>query len=260
MQDLKIALIQFAPEWENPSENIKRIRTLIEAVQEADILLLPEMFLSGFTMHPEAVAINRDSSEYRQLQDMAEAKNCVICGSVIWSEGGTYTNRFLWIEPNASIRHYDKRHLFAFAGEDKVYTRGKNPILIEYKGWKIAPFICYDLRFPVFMRRRENLNYDLILLVASWPERRSLAWQCLLPARAIENQCYVAAVNRVGQDGNGILHEGLSQMLNFKGQALAEAGSFRENIVEVRLSYAALEEFRRRFAFYADGDRFEILD
>lgn len=258
MQDLRVHIIQFAPVWEDLDASQKRLSEIFKGIRDVDIVVLPEMFLSGFTMNPSEVAINTSSSQYQFLLEYSKDLGIVICGSVIWEEGDKFYNRFLWIEDGVEKFHYDKRHLFSLAGEEKIYSKGDKPILIEYKGWKIAPFICYDIRFPVYMRRRRDYDYDLLIVVASWPERRHFAWQQLLAARAIENQSYVVATNRVGKDGHGVLHEGGSGMWDYFGKKRASIQSFKEDGISIILKKEDIEKFRNQFRFLEDADDFSI--
>lgn len=258
MQDLKFALLQFSPNWEKVQENQEILERWFATAPDCDIIVLPEMFASGFSMNPQNCYMNESSPCYKWLLNKSIELGKVICGSIIWQEGNRYFNRFIWIENGVELHHYNKRHLFSLAGEEKVYTAGNTPILIEYKGWKIASFICYDIRFPVYMRRHKDFNYDLLLIVASWPERRHYAWQQLLCARAIENQAYLVAVNRVGKDGNGVLHEGGSGLWDYFGKKKIATQSFKEEWKQVIINKEKLEKFRQQFRFIEDGDDFSI--
>lgn len=258
MQDLRIQIIQFAPVWEDLKATQQQLKGLFKESKDVDVIVLPEMFLSGFTMNPKDSAIDENSEQYKFLLEQSNVLGVVICGSVIWKEGDKYYNRFLWIEEGVEKYHYNKRHLFSLAGEEKIYSKGEKPIIINYKGWRIAPFICYDIRFPVYMRRRRDFDYDALIVVASWPERRHFAWQQLLAARAIENQSFLIAANRVGKDGNGILHEGGSGMWDYFGKKKAAAQSFKAESVRVSLQKEAIVKFRNQFRFLDDADEFSI--
>lgn len=258
MQNLRVGLLQFSPHWENLTLNIEKLNQWLQTVPDVDIIVLPEMFASGFSMNPDKVWMNEDSFFFKMLLIKSKELNKVICGSVVWKEGKCYTNRFIWIQADGIVYHYDKKHLFRLAKENEVYNAGKNKTIIEYKGWRICPFICYDIRFPVFMRRTVKENYDIMLVVASWPERRQYAWQSLLPARAIENQSYLLAVNRTGLDGNQVLHEGGSAAYNFMGKILAGSQSFTEQWIEVELNLETLQKHREQFRFFDDADEFSL--
>jgi len=260
MQDLNIALLQFAPAWENKTRTLGHIeeKWLPAAPQDADIWVLPEMFSTGFSMSAEALAEEPVGETYDRMLQWAKQYGKVICGSFITREDENFYNRFYWVQPDGICQTYSKRHLFSLAKENEHYTAGDSKTIISYKGWRILPLICYDLRFPVFSRRTSGEDYDVLLYVASWPERRNYAWTQLLIARAIENQCYVAGVNRVGKDGNDILHAGDSVLLDFFGKPLARAGVFREKWIQAVLDKEKLYTFRERFPFAADADSFSI--
>ena len=198
---MKVAIIQTALIWENPNANRIQFEEKIRGIeQNVDLIVLPEMFSTGFTMNPETVAETMNGETISWMQTLAKHKNSAITGSLVIVENGKYYNRLVFVLPSGEIKHYDKRHLFSLAGEEKVYTKGKTKLIIEYKGFKICPLICYDLRFPVFSRNVED--YDVLLYVANWPKPRINAWNALLKARAIENMCYVVGVNRIGEDQN----------------------------------------------------------
>jgi omega-amidase len=258
MQDLRITLIQSNLHWENSELNLQMFSEKINAIkEETDIIVLPEMFSTGFTMNAKQMAESMEGTTVQWMKKMSEKKNCIITGSIIIKEDNKFYNRLLWITPE-KISFYNKRHLFSYAGEDKTYTGGDKKIIVHYKGWNILPLVCYDLRFPVWNRRTNNDNYDLIIYVANWPERRIHAWKQLLIARAIENQCYVAGLNRVGNDGNNIYHSGESAVIDFKGEQLLIIDNKQEFISTTTLSKNNLDEFRKHFAFFQDADSFEI--
>jgi predicted amidohydrolase len=253
---MKIALIQTRLEWENSSANRTRFSDKINSLENADLIVLPEMFSTGFTMHPSSVAESMDGETVTWMKKMAIEKGIAICGSVVISEQDKYYNRLLFVLPSGEIRKYDKRHLFTLAGEDKAYTAGTERLIVEYKGFRICPLICYDLRFPVFSRNTEN--YDLLLYVANWPEPRIAAWDTLLRARAIENMSFVSGVNRVGKDNNGHNYIGHSQAFDALGNSLLDA-SESDEILIVGLNKNALLETRQKFGFLNDRDAFTVV-
>jgi omega-amidase len=204
---MKIALLNTTLVWENPAKNRANLEQKINSINESiNLIVLPEMFTSGFTMNPKNVAETMQGETVSWLKQVAKAKNCAITGSLVITENENYFNRLLFVFPDGKIEFYDKRHLFTLAGEDKVYTSGKEKLIVTYKGFKICPLICYDLRFPVFARNVEN--YDLLLYVANWPKPRINAWDILLKARAVENMSYVIGVNRIGNDNNNLEYVG----------------------------------------------------
>jgi len=250
---MKISLIQTSLIWEDPQANRANIAKLINGIGATDLIVLPEMFATGFTMNPSAVAETMEGNTIAWMKDMAAAKNCAITGSLVISESEKYYNRLLFVYPDGEIKTYDKRHLFSLAGEDKAYTAGSDKLIVDYKGWKICPLVCYDLRFPVFARNVEE--YDLLLYVANWPSPRIFAWDTLLKARAIENMCYVAGVNRIGEDANGHPYPGHSQVLDCLGATVMEA-STSEGVFTVVLDREKMLETRGKFGFLNDRDRF----
>lgn len=255
-ESLKIALVQTHLVWEAPEQNFTRMEGLVLNGEQADIFVLPEMFNTGFTMNAEPYAETMDGATVANMVSLAAKKGAVICGSIIIKEGAAYYNRFVWVTPEGHILHYNKRHTFTLAGEEKVFTRGERKVLIEYKGWKICPQVCYDLRFPVWARNTED--YDLLLYVANWPVMRIAAWDVLLKARAIENMCYVIGVNRVGEDGNGIPYNGHSAIVGPLGNAITEAGT-NAYIVYGTVWHNTLTQVREKFRFLNDRDYFTLL-
>src|SRR6478672_5168749 len=254
---MKIALIQTSLSWENPSENRASLAERISSIsQYVDLIVLPEMFTSGFTMHPEKIAETMQGETISWLKELARSKNCAITGSLVIQENRNYFNRLVFVFPSGEIQHYDKRHLFTLAGEDKVYTSGKDKLIVNYKGFKICPLVCYDLRFPVFSRNVEN--YDVLVYVANWPKPRVNAWDILLKARAVENMSYVIGVNRIGTDGNNHEYIGHSQVVDFLGNFMQEPQE-TEGIFMVELDKESLLETRKKLAFLDDRDAFEIL-
>jgi len=256
---LHLSLLQTSLHWEDRTANLAHFEEKIHSMNTpTDIIVLPEMFSTGFTMNAAANAEPMDGPAMQWIRRIALEKKCVITGSLIIEINGQYFNRLIWMQPDGKELHYDKRHLFRLAGEEKTYTAGNRPLIVEYKGWKILPLICYDLRFPVWSRRSATNDYDMIMYVANWPERRNTAWKQLLPARAIENQAYVAAVNRIGNDGNGIPHTGDSVLLDFTGQPITAPASNSDCIITAELKEEPLVEFRNQFPFWQDADAFEM--
>ena len=252
--NLKIALIQTSLFWENPMENRSHLAQKINGfIEDVDLIILPEMFSSGFTMNPNAVAETMQGETVSWLQHLAKAKNCAITGSLVIEENGNYYNRLVFVFPNGEIQTYDKRHLFTMAGEDKFYTAGRDKLIVEYKGFRICPLICYDLRFPVFSRNVEN--YDLLIYVANWPKPRVNAWDILLKARAVENMCYTIGVNRIGHDDTNLEYVGHSQVVDFLGNYLLEPQK-TEGVFMVELNKEKLLETRKKLAFLDDKDDF----
>ena len=254
---MKIALIQTTLIWENPNENRSLIQYKINAIsQYVDLIVLPEMFTSGFTMNPKNVAETMQGETILWLKDVAKTKNCAITGSLVIEENGNYFNRLVFVFPNGEIQQYDKRHLFTLAGEDKVYTSGTEKLIVTYKDFKICPLVCYDLRFPVFSRNVED--YDLLIYVANWPKLRINAWDILLKARAVENMSYVIGVNRIGMDDNNHEYVGHSQAIDFLGNHIVEPYE-TEDIFVVELNKEKMLETRSKLAFLNDKDEFEII-
>ena len=254
---MKIALLQTALSWENPKENRKNLEVKIHSIPEVvDLIVLPEMFTSGFTMHPQNCAETMQGETILWLQSLAKEKNAAITGSLVIEENGNYYNRLVFVFPNGEIQHYDKRHLFTLAGEDKIYTAGTKKLIVEYKGFKICPLICYDLRFPVFARNVEE--YDVLIYVANWPKPRVNAWDILLKARAVENMSYVIGVNRVGLDNNNHEYVGHSQAIDFLGNCVLKPQE-TEGIFIVTLDKDAMLDARKKLNFLNDKDNFEIF-
>ena len=254
---MKIALIQTSLAWENPIENRSHLAQKITGfMEDVDLIVLPEMFSSGFTMNPKAVAETMQGETVSWLQHLAKAKNCAITGSLVIEENGNYYNRLVFVFPNGDIETYDKRHLFALAGEHQFYTAGVDKLIINYKGFKICPLVCYDLRFPVFSRNAEN--YDVLIYVANWPKPRINAWDILLKARAVENMCYTIGVNRIGTDNHNHEYVGHSQVVDFLGEYVLEPQE-ADSVFIVELDKAKLLETREKLAFLNDRDIFEIL-
>lgn len=252
---MKIALIQSPLQWENLTSNRDYLAQKIKSIDgSVDLIVLPEMFTTGFTMNPYEVADSMEGETVIWMKFIANKSQSAICGSVIIKENNNYYNRLLFVFPSGEIKHYDKRHLFTLAGEDKVYKAGSERLIIDYKGFKICPLICYDLRFPVFSRNTEN--YDVLIYVANWPKPRTNAWDILLKARAVENMCYVIGVNRIGTDNN---HDyvGHSQAVDFLGNYIVEPQE-TEGIFIATLDKDKLEETKSKLAFLSDRDSFTV--
>ncbi len=253
---MKIALIQTSLVWENPKQNRNNIEEKITAISETiDLIVLPEMFTSGFTMNPKNVTETMSGETISWLKSLTKKKNCAITGSLVITENENFYNRLVFVFPSGEIQYYDKRHLFTLAGEDKVYTSGKDKLIVEYKGFKICPLICYDLRFPVFARNVES--YDVLIYVANWPKPRINAWDILLKARAIENMSYTIGVNRVGEDFNKHEYIGHSQAIDFLGNYLIDPQEL-EDVYTIYLDKKTMQDAREKFGFLNDKDRFMI--
>jgi predicted amidohydrolase len=257
MQDLNIALVQMNQAWESPAENLAMAARHIEGIgQKVDLIVLPEMFTTGFTMNAPACAQTMDGSGVQWMKKTARLTGTDIAGSMIIAGSGRFYNRLVWAKPDGSVQVYDKRHLFRMAGEHTVYTGGSANITVELNGWRVRPFICYDLRFPVWTRNKGRL-YDLALFVASWPAKRAAHWNALLRARAIENQSFVIGVNRTGTDGNGVAYAGGTAAFDFAGIAIADAAG-AEGVSVILLQSRPLLEYREAFPAWMDADDFSI--
>lgn len=257
--NLKITVFQAYLFWENIDKNLQNISLrLSSGVREkTDLIVLPEMFSTGFTMKAEELAEEMDGKTMQWLAKTAANYDCVVTGSLIIKEDGKYYNRMIWMLPNGEFKYYDKHHLFGMGDEDKNYTAGQNSLIVELKGWKIRLAVCYDLRFPVWLRNR-NAEYDILLLVASWPDKRSSHWRTLIHARAIENQSYVIGVNRVGHDGNQIYHSGHSMCIDPYGDTVYYKPE-DEDLYTFSINYPDLEKIRRQFPFLKDSDNFTLI-
>ncbi len=255
MQTLRISTIQADLKWEDSLANLQHFDTFLQSEsKEVDLIVLPEMFSTGFTMHPERVAYQAPQT-IDWMRSKAQEKQAVVTGSIVIEEGGAYYNRLIWMPPNGQFQYYDKAHLFGLAGEDKPYTAGQSVRIFELKGWKVCPMICYDLRFPVWSRNTQG--YDLLLYVASWPVARIEAWKTLLQARAIENQSYVIGVNRVGKDENNYTYSGDSCVVDYAGELIYRATGI-EQINTLSLNYDAQQAFRKKLPYLKDQDAFDI--
>lgn len=253
MQDLTLSIIQTKLFWEDKQANLTMLENKIDSIIEpTDLIILPEMFTTGFTMRAQDLAENMEGPSILWMRKKSTEKNVDLIGSLIISDKEKYFNRLLWVKPNGKLYFYDKRHLFRMAGEDSVYTAGSKKLTVEIKGWKVRPFICYDLRFPVWTRNYEN-EYHAAVFIANWPEKRSFHWNTLLAARAIENQAYVIGVNRVGKDGNGISHNGDSSVIDAVGNILFQQTKL-ECVQTIKLMQSFLEEYRQSFPAWKDSD------
>lgn len=256
LENLRLAMVQAPMVWQDVNTNLDNFAQLLNQVDQADLVLLPEMFNTGFSMESERFAEPMDGITVTWLKSQAMRLNAVVCGSLIVQVAEhDYRNRLIWARPDGSLEIYDKRHLFRMAGEQNHYTAGAQQLVVELKGWRIRPLICYDLRFPVWSR--DSQNTDLLFYIASWPQARRNAWNRLLPARAIENICYVAGVNRIGEDNNGYAHSGDSQVIDYLGDPLIEAGA-QLGVFQVELNAANLAKFKQRFPAYLDADGFTL--
>lgn len=273
---LTITVLQTNLYWEDKTANLQMLEQKINSLQEkTEIVVLPEMFSTGFSMKPEILAETMEGETLQWMKRIAAAKKIILTGSIIIKDpstdarGDKYFNRLIWMLPNGQYGIYDKRHRFAFAGEDQHYTAGDKRLIASVKGWKINLQVCYDLRFPVWSRQtspltplqkrgeQEALEYDVLIYVANWPEKRNTAWKTLLQARAIENQCYVVGVNRVGKDGNDINYSGDSMIIDPLGEILYQKRE--EDIFTITLTKDHLQTIREKFPFWKDADEFQII-
>ena len=257
MQDLTVTLIQTDLVWENIEANLAGLDTKINGITDStDVIILPEMFSTGFSMAAERLAESMDGSAIQWLKAKASETGVSITGSLMIRDNDRFYNRLIWARPDGSIACYDKKHLFRYAGEDKIFTPGHRSVAIKQNDWRIRPWICYDLRFPIWTRNLAPY-YDLALFVANWPAGRAHHWQTLLRARAIENQAYVVGVNRVGRDGNGNEYQGFSSIFAPTGETLFEMEG-EEIVTTFTLSRQLLIDYRKEFPFWMDADR-ELL-
>jgi omega-amidase len=267
MSSLTLTLIQANLQWEDKAANLQMFEQKINDLQEkTEIIILPEMFNTGFSMQPEKFAEKMDGEAVTWMKRISAEKRVIVTGSIMIEENGHYYNRLIWMLPNGQMGQYDKRHLFAYANEDQHYTGGQKRFIASVKGWRINLMVCYDLRFPVWARQSKKidgdgspqLEYDMLIYVANWPERRSHAWKTLLQARAIENQSYCIGVNRVGNDGNDIYHSGDSMVINPFGEAVYHK-SHDEDVFTITLQKSDVEDVRTKIPFWKDADPFMIL-
>lgn len=270
MKNLKITIIQSHLHWENIDKNLEMFSQKISSLKEGtDLIILPEMFSTGFTMNAKSVAEKENGKAILWMKQKSLEKNCVITGSLIIEENEKYFNRLIWQRPDGTHDSYSKKHLFRYANEQDFYTAGNKKLIVELNGWKICPMICYDLRFPVWIRNRVNMpgvkssqlpafDYDVLIFVANWPEKRSHPWKTLLQARAMENQCFVIGVNRIGTDGNDFSYSGDSVVINPKGEIISQTKPNEDSVKTITLSWQELEEWRKTFPAWMDADEFEM--
>ena len=254
---MKISVIQPDIVWENKSLNFQNLFSLITPLyNKTDIVILPEMFNTGFSMNPTNLSEPPDGETFEWMRCIAEKGNFGLCGSYTVKENLNFFNRWVFVSPEKAVWHYDKRHLFSMGGEDKLFTAGRSKLIFSFRGVKISPYICYDLRFPVWSRNTEGS--DLIIYSANWPETRRNVWTTLLKARAIENQCFVAGSNRIGIDGEGIRYCGDSMIINPRGEIISSAEDNGECLVSSEISITELNSFRKKFPVKKDADGFSI--
>ncbi|MDO6760619.1 amidohydrolase [Tamlana sp. 2_MG-2023] len=256
-KELKVTWIQADLAWEDPQQNRINFSEKIENLSEAtDLIILPEMFSSGFTMNAEKVAETMQGETVTWMKEMAKKQDAAITGSLVISENGNFYNRLLFVEPSGKISVYNKRHTFTLVGEEQTYSAGTKKLIVDYKGWKICPLVCYDLRFPVWARNTED--YDVLLYVANWPKPRISAWDVLLKARAIENMAYCIGLNRVGVDGVNSVYSGHSAAYDVLGNGISEITPNQEQVKTVTLEKRHIEAYRNKFKFLNDRDQFSI--
>jgi len=256
-EKLRITLVQSDIFWNDAEANISMFTEKISNIKgSADLIILPEMFSTGFMTKPQGVAEEIEGTTMQWMARMAKEKDCVLTGSLIITEGGKYFNRLIWMKQDGTWEYYDKSHLFRMLGEHKFITKGTERKVIDIHGWKVLPLICYDLRFPVWARNRGD--YDILLCTASWPERRSDVWKIMLHARALENHVYAVGVNRVGKDGNGITYSGDSMVVNPKRQVILDTSPGKDAVETVELSYNDLQSVRNSFPAHLDADDFDL--
>ncbi|WP_345952513.1 amidohydrolase [Mucilaginibacter sp. PAMB04168] len=257
MDNLKITTYQGYLFWENVDKNLQNISLRLSGMRtNTDLIILPEMFNTGFTMNAEKLAEPMNGKTMQWMQATAKKYECVVTGSLIIADEDKFYNRLIWMRADGTYECYDKRHLFALGKEHQTYTAGTKKLIVEHKGWKICPAICYDLRFPVWLRNVGD-TYDLLLIVANWPERRSLHWRTLIPARAVENQSYVIGVNRVGHDGNEVYHSGDSTCIDPNGNVVYYKRD-EEDVYTFTINAEELEKARRAMPFLKDADSFHL--
>lgn len=258
--NLKVTAIQSDLYWEDVAQNLAMFAKKIGAISEqTDLIILPEMFNTGFSMNSAALAETMDGDSICWMIAQAKNSNAVVVASLIVADNGKFYNRLIWAQPDGEIKSYDKRHLFRMANEHHHFDAGMERIIITYKGWKICPLVCYDLRFPVWSRNTSENQYDLLIYIANWPAVRKAPWSKLLEARAIENQCYVVGVNRVGEDGKGFAYSGNSAIINPKGEPISDIPEGENHSTTLNLSLAELNDFRKIFPVGMDADGFEII-
>jgi omega-amidase len=260
---LAISLFQSELAWENVQTNLDKFGKRMNSIKSTDLMILPEMFSTGFSMRSAALAENMDGRTVNWMLERALQHNSTVCGSVIIREGDNFLNRFIWAEPTGKLQYYDKKHLFRMSEENENYTPGSERLIVQLNGFNICPQVCYDLRFPVFSRNTQQndneagLPYDLLLYVANWPAARYTHWRALLQARAIENQAFVVGVNRIGLDGNDILYRGDSCVINYQGEFLEDLEN-KDQETSTSLDRAPLASYRKNFPAWKDSDDFKL--
>jgi len=259
MQTLTLTLLQTATHWHDPARNRSHFETLLDQVPSASqLVVLPEMFSTGFTMDSATVAESMDGATVNWMLEQAQQRQKVLCGSLVIKEQGQFFNRMLWVQPNGEMQIYDKGHLFRMAGEDEHYSEGTRRVVVDFQGWRICLSVCYDLRFPVWLRNDQK--YDLLLCVANWPEARRDIWQTLLRARAVESQAFCAGVNIIGTDGAGVVYGGGSAVYHGDGKVLVDPEEHlsKQRIITQTLDLAELDTMRSSFPVALDADAFAL--
>ena len=252
---MKLTILQRDIVWNNPAENVRRANESIDNLPVTDLIVLPEMFSTGFATQPSGIAESDNSDTLKWMISKAQERNCALAGSIAVETGAKFVNRFYFVKPDGDVTYYDKHHLFTYGGEDKQFTAGRERVVVEYRGVRIRLAVCYDLRFPAWCRNRDD--YDLLLVVASWPTPRADAWSTLLKARAIENQCFVAGVNRVGDDPS-CNYNGCSVIHDAYGRTLAACQTGQECAATAEIDMEKLKAFRAKFPVLRDADDFRI--
>ena len=266
MENLKVTIIQTKLHWQNRAANLIHFEKLMAQIEgQTNLIVLPEMFTSGFTMQANQVADVADGEVLQWMQSMAFKHNAVITGSAVIEQGGNFYNRLLWVKPDGNFEHYNKRHLFRMANENEHFAEGTSRLISNIDNWRICPLVCYDLRFPAWSRNvnwstnfENKHQYEILIYVANWPERRSHAWKSLLVARAIENQCYVIGVNRIGVDGNNINYTGDSMVVSPLGEIISQTKANQESVETLTLNLEQLMTYRKVFPANDDADVFEL--
>ncbi len=256
--NLKVSIVQSVIMWENIDGNLMHFGNKLDEIEECDLIVLPEMFTTGFSMRSSDLAESMTGKTLQWLKEKSALKNADIVCSLIIREAGKYYNRLVWMRPDGTFETYDKRHLFRMSDEHEHFSQGSKRLIVEIKGWRICPLICYDLRFPVWSRNNES--FDALIYIANWPESRRGPWQILLKARAIENQVYVVGVNRLGKDGQGTAFAGDSAVINPKGIKISKTKAFTESVESITLSLEELNDFRKKFPVGLDVDKFQLID
>jgi omega-amidase len=255
MENLKITIIQPDIIWEDIKLNLEKYSEIIKGIESTDVIVLPEMFTTGFSMNPKVLKEKMDGSSVLWMEKIASEKNASVVGSLIIEDNGKIFNRAIWVFPDGKTKFYNKRHLFSMGKENLHYSSGSEKVIVEFRGWKFCPLICYDLRFPVWSRNAQN--YDVLIYMANWPSPRHHHWKSLLLARAVENQSFCIGVNRTGTDGTGLNYSGDSCLISQGG--IAEFMGEKESTKTFEISYSELQEYRKNFPFLADRDEFQLI-